>query len=118
MRQPSNQTEKLNRMGKILFYGIYGSDDPTRTSLPQLGASGALAHNHESLIIFTGEAVHLMGDEVTNSLHEVWVPSAERAHGADGATLRANLRWGRLHSGAWYNPSKPAREERPVCHPC
>jgi uncharacterized protein involved in oxidation of intracellular sulfur len=61
-------------MGKILYFGTFGSDDPTRASLPFLGASGALARGHQPVIIVTGEAVLLMKDVVADAVHGIGFP--------------------------------------------
>lgn len=58
-------------MGKILYFGTFGSDDPTRATLPFLGAAGALHRGHQPVIIVTGEAVTLMRDAVAGSVHGV-----------------------------------------------
>lgn len=61
-------------MGKVLFFGTYGSDDPPRASLPMLGASGALSRGHQAIIILTGEAVVVVRDAIANSLHGIGFP--------------------------------------------
>jgi uncharacterized protein involved in oxidation of intracellular sulfur len=61
-------------MGKILYVGTFGSDDPTRATLPFLAASGALDQGHEPVIFLIGEAVYLAKDEVIDSLQGVGFP--------------------------------------------
>jgi uncharacterized protein involved in oxidation of intracellular sulfur len=62
-------------MGKILFSGSFGSDDPTRATLPFLAASGALDRGHEPVIFLMGEAVYVMKDEVADVIQGVGIPS-------------------------------------------
>lgn len=61
-------------MGKLLYVGTYGSDDPTRATMPILGASGALDKGHEPSIVLMGEAVLLMKPGVVDALHGVGFP--------------------------------------------
>jgi predicted peroxiredoxin len=61
-------------MGTILYVGTFGSDDPTRASMPIIGASGALDRGHEPWILFMGEAVLLMKDGVVDALQGVGFP--------------------------------------------
>ena len=61
-------------MGKLLFVGTYGSDDPTRASMPFIVASGALDAGHEPAIVLMGEAVYLGNDEVVDALQGVGFP--------------------------------------------
>lgn len=62
-------------MGKILYSGTFGSDDPTRATMPFLAASGALDRGHEPVIFLMGEAVYLMKDEVADNVQGVGIPS-------------------------------------------
>jgi uncharacterized protein involved in oxidation of intracellular sulfur len=61
-------------MGKILYLGTFGSDDPTRASMPFITASGALDRGHEPIIALMGEAVYVMKEEVLNSIQGVGFP--------------------------------------------
>ena len=61
-------------MGKILYSGTFGTDDPTRATLPFLAASGALDAGHEAVIFVTGEAVYLMKDEIANAVQGIGIP--------------------------------------------
>lgn len=61
-------------MGKLLYVGTYGSDDPTRATMPFIAASGALDKGHEPGIVLMGESVYLGNDEVVDSLHGVGFP--------------------------------------------
>lgn len=58
-------------MATLLFSGTYGSDDPTRASLPLLSATGAVEAGHEPEIFLLGEAVYLMKDEIADALNPV-----------------------------------------------
>ena len=61
-------------MGRILYVGTYGSDDPTRATMPFIAASGALDAGHEPGIVLMGEAVYLGNDEIVDALHGVGFP--------------------------------------------
>ncbi len=61
-------------MGKLLYVGTFGSDDPTRATLPLVGASGALDAGHEPGVVLMGEAVYLGNDDVVDALHGVGFP--------------------------------------------
>ena len=62
-------------MGKLMYVGTFASDDPTRATLPFLGASGALDRDHEPTIFLIGEAVYLMKDEVADAVQGIGIPS-------------------------------------------
>ena len=65
-------------MGTILFSSTYGTDDPTRATLPFLGALGALEAGHQPHINLQGEATFLMKDYLVEQIHGVgWPPLAE-----------------------------------------
>ena len=65
-------------MGSILFASSFGSDDPTRATLPFLGALAAVDAGHETAIALQGEAVYLMKDIIVKHIHGVgWPPLAE-----------------------------------------
>ena len=64
-------------MGKILYSGTFGSDDPTRATLPFLAASGALDRGHEPVIALIGEAVYVMKDDVTEVIQGIGIPSLQ-----------------------------------------
>jgi predicted peroxiredoxin len=61
-------------MGKILITSTYGTDDPTRASLPFIAASGALDRGHEPTIVLMGEAVYLLKEGVADSVQGVGFP--------------------------------------------
>jgi predicted peroxiredoxin len=61
-------------MGKLLFVGTFGSDDPTRATMPFIVASGALDRGHEPTIVLMGEAVYLLKDGAVDALHGVGFP--------------------------------------------
>jgi uncharacterized protein involved in oxidation of intracellular sulfur len=65
-------------MTTILYFGTSGSDDPTRATLPFLGALGAVEAGHQAQIVLMGEAVYLMKDAVAEAVHGVgWPPLKE-----------------------------------------
>ena len=61
-------------MGRLLYVGTYGSDDPTRATMPFVTASGAIDAGHEAGIVLMGEAVYLAFDEVVDAIHGVGFP--------------------------------------------
>lgn len=61
-------------MGKLLFVGTFGTDDPTRASMPFIVASGALDRDHEPTVVLMGEAVYLLKDGVADEVHGVGFP--------------------------------------------
>jgi len=58
-------------MGKLLYVGTYGTDDPTRASMPFVAALGALERGHEPSIVLMGESVHLLKGNVADAVHGV-----------------------------------------------
>ncbi|MEE9399263.1 MAG: hypothetical protein V3V23_03245 [Dehalococcoidales bacterium] len=62
-------------MAKILYLGANGSENPTKSVFPFLGANGAVDAGHEAEIHLFGDAVVLMKDVVANSVVPVgWPP--------------------------------------------
>ena len=49
-------------MSTILYTGSFGSDDPTRATLPFIAALGAVEASHQAQITLLGEATYLMKD--------------------------------------------------------
>ncbi len=65
-------------MAKILYIGTNGSENPTKSVIPLLGANGAVEAGHEAVIGLVGDAVVLMEDAVANSVVPVgWPPLKE-----------------------------------------
>jgi uncharacterized protein involved in oxidation of intracellular sulfur len=62
-------------MGKLLFVGTFGTDDPTRATMPFIVASGALDRGHEPGIVLMGEAVYLLKEGVPDGIHGVGFPA-------------------------------------------
>jgi predicted peroxiredoxin len=61
-------------MGKLLCVGTYGTDDPTRATMPFIAAAGALERGHEPMIALMGEAVYLFKEGVIDAVHGVGFP--------------------------------------------
>jgi predicted peroxiredoxin len=61
-------------MATILCSTTYGSDDPTRASLPFHMALGAVEAGHQPEIALIGEATYLMKDFVAETVLGVAVP--------------------------------------------
>ena len=51
-------------MSTILYTGSFGSDDPTRASLPFVAALGAVDAGHQAQIALLGEATYLIKDVI------------------------------------------------------
>jgi uncharacterized protein involved in oxidation of intracellular sulfur len=62
-------------MGNLLFVGTFGTDDPTRATMPFIVASGALDRGHEPGIVLMGEAVYLLKEGVLDGIHGVGFPA-------------------------------------------
>lgn len=61
-------------MGKLLYVGTYGSDDPTRATMPFIGAAGALKKGHQPSIVLMGESVYMLLGDVVDQIHGVGFP--------------------------------------------
>lgn len=61
-------------MASTLFFGLHGSEDPTKATLPFLTASGALDAGHQVAIMLVGDAVVLMKSVVAENVHGVGYP--------------------------------------------
>ena len=65
-------------MATILYTSTYGTDDPTRATLPFLGALGALEAGHQAQIALQGEATFLAKEYLVEQIHGVgWPPLSE-----------------------------------------
>ena len=62
-------------MATILYIGTYGSDDPTRASLPFHAAVGAIDAGHQPQIVLAAEATYLMKAEIAGHMQGVGMPS-------------------------------------------
>jgi len=61
-------------MAKILYAGSFGTDDPTRATLPFLSASGAIDAGHEPEIALLAEAAYLAKDGVADEVSGFGLP--------------------------------------------
>ena len=61
-------------MAKLLYVGTYGTDDPTRATMPFIGAVGALQRDHEPSIVLMGESVYMLKGGVVDTVHGVGFP--------------------------------------------
>lgn len=65
-------------MATILYVSTYGSDDPTRATLPFVAALGAVEAGHKPQVFLAGEAANLMKDVIADQVHGVgWAPMKE-----------------------------------------
>ena len=63
---------------KILYTTSYGSDDPTRATIPFIAAIGAIDAGHEPRLALLGEATYLMKDHISDQIDGVgWPPLKE-----------------------------------------
>jgi predicted peroxiredoxin len=62
-------------MGKVLYSSTYGSDDPTRASLPFHMALGAIEAGHQPQIALIAEATYIMKDAVAETVQGIGMPS-------------------------------------------
>ena len=65
-------------MANILITSTWGSDDPTRATIPFVAAQGFLDTDHEVGIALLGEATYLMKDYIVGQVDGVgWPPLKE-----------------------------------------
>jgi predicted peroxiredoxin len=65
-------------MVKILYFGTNGSENPTKSVFPFIGANGAVEAGHQAEIHLFGDAVVLIRDVVANSVVPMgWPPLKE-----------------------------------------
>ncbi len=58
-------------MATILYISTFGSDDPTRATLPFVAASGAVEAGHQPQLALLGEASYLMKSDIAEQVHGV-----------------------------------------------
>ncbi|MFZ0493821.1 MAG: DsrE family protein [Acidimicrobiia bacterium] len=58
----------------ILFTATHGSDDPTKATIPFIGAVGALEAGHEPRIALLGEGAYLALESVVDAIHGIGFP--------------------------------------------
>jgi uncharacterized protein involved in oxidation of intracellular sulfur len=61
-------------MAKVLYVGTYGTDDPTRATMPFVGAVGAVMQGHEPSVLLMGESVYLLRGKVMDHVQGVGFP--------------------------------------------
>lgn len=65
-------------MATIPYYSSYGSDNPTRATLPFVAALGALDAGEKAQIVLLVEATYLMKDYIADQVYGVgWPPLKE-----------------------------------------
>jgi len=65
-------------MAKILYTTSFGSDDPTRATIPFVSALGAIEAGHKAEIALLGEATYLLKDYIAEQVDGVgWPPLRE-----------------------------------------
>ncbi len=55
-------------MATILYVSSFGSDDPTRATIPFVAAMGAVEAGHQSQVALLGEATYLMKDYIAEQV--------------------------------------------------
>jgi predicted peroxiredoxin len=58
----------------ILYISTWGSDDPTRATIPFHLANGALEAGHTPMIALAAEASYVMKDGIADLVHGVGIP--------------------------------------------
>jgi predicted peroxiredoxin len=58
-------------MARILYATSFGSDDPTRATIPFVAATGAVEAGHEPEIVLLGEATYLVKHGVADHIQGV-----------------------------------------------
>jgi hypothetical protein len=61
-------------MAKILYATSFGSDDPTRATIPFIAATGAIEAGHEPEIALLGEATYLVKTGMAEQIQGVGFP--------------------------------------------
>jgi predicted peroxiredoxin len=61
-------------MAKILYATSFGSDDPTRATIPFIAATGAIEAGHEPEIVLLGEATYLVKQGFADQIYGVGFP--------------------------------------------
>ena len=61
-------------MTKILAVATHATDDPTKSSLAFIAATGALGAGKEVAIALLGEAAYLAKAEITKTVHGIGFP--------------------------------------------
>ncbi len=61
-------------MASQLFFGVHGSEDPTKATFPFLLANAAVGEKYETAIILAGDAVVLMRTTVADNVLAVGLP--------------------------------------------
>ena len=56
-------------MSTIFYSTTFGSDDPTRATIPFVAALGAVDAGHQAQLALLGEATYLIKDEVAEHIH-------------------------------------------------
>ena len=65
-------------MATILYVSTFGTDDPTRATIPLVAALGAVEAGHKAELALMGEATYLMKDHLAEQVHGVgWPPLKE-----------------------------------------
>jgi len=75
VRYSAGKQDRRYEMATILYVGTYGSDDPTRASLPFHAGVGAIDAGHQPQIILMAEASYLLKAEVAGQIQGVGIPS-------------------------------------------
>jgi predicted peroxiredoxin len=102
-------------MGKLLFVGTFGTDDPTRASMPFIVASGALDEGHQPTIVLMGEAVYLLKEGVADSVQGIGFPPSAPTPDQDPGKQGADLCLRAVQRGSWSHRERPGRQECQVC---
>jgi predicted peroxiredoxin len=61
-------------MAKILYATSFGSDDPTRATIPFIAATGAIDAGHQPEIALLGEATYLAKTGMAEQIQGVGFP--------------------------------------------
>lgn len=61
-------------MAKIAYFATYGSENPTKATMPFFLATGAIEAGHEPIIILGGEASVCIQDGIMDEVHGVGIP--------------------------------------------
>jgi predicted peroxiredoxin len=59
----------------ILYISTFGIDDPTRATLPFVGASGALDAGHQPQVVLLGDATLLIKESLAEQVQGFGIPA-------------------------------------------
>jgi hypothetical protein len=88
-------------MAKILYATSFGSDDPTRATIPFIAATGAIQAGHEPEIALLGEATYLVKTGMAEQIQGVGFPPLQELFAKLIEHRVSRLRVRAVREGPW-----------------